>query len=57
LAKEQEGRQVEIVIGALSSCRADPALLKQVWTSVLANALKYTGKQETARNCAPAGDG
>jgi signal transduction histidine kinase/CHASE3 domain sensor protein len=47
--KEQEGRQVEIVIGDLPSCQADPALLKQVWTNLLSNALKYTRKQQAAR--------
>jgi light-regulated signal transduction histidine kinase (bacteriophytochrome) len=49
MAKEQEGRQMEIVIGDLPSCNADPALLKQVWTNLLSNALKYTRKREIAR--------
>ena len=49
MQKEQEGRQVEIVIGDLPSCQADPTLLKQVWTNLLSNALKYTRKRETAR--------
>ncbi len=31
MQKEQEGRQLEIVIGDLPSCQADPTLLKQVW--------------------------
>ena len=46
---EQEGRQVEIVIGDLPPCQADPTLLKQVWTNLLSNALKYTRKREAAR--------
>jgi signal transduction histidine kinase len=49
MQKEQEGRQVEIVISDLGSCQADPTLLKQVWTNLLSNALKYTRKREAAR--------
>jgi len=49
MAKEVQGRKVEIVIGDLPACRADSALLKQVWTNLFSNALKYTRKQELAR--------
>jgi light-regulated signal transduction histidine kinase (bacteriophytochrome) len=49
MTKELEGRQVELVIRDLPTCQADPALLKQVWTNLLANALKYTRKREVAR--------
>ena len=49
MVAEQQGRQVEIVIGELPACQADPALLKQVWTNLLANALKYTRKRDVAR--------
>ena len=49
MTKEQEGRQVEIVIGELPTCQADPTLLAQVWANLLSNALKYTRKQPTAR--------
>ena len=47
--KEQQGRQVEIVVGDLPACHADPALLKQVWTNLIDNAFKYTRKREKPR--------
>jgi signal transduction histidine kinase len=49
MVQEQVGREVEIVIGDLPTCHADPTLIKQVWTNLLANALKYTRKREVAR--------
>ncbi len=49
LRAEQEGRRVEIVVGDLPDCEGDPALLKQVFVNLLANALKYTRKREVAR--------
>src|ERR1700730_10152398 len=49
MQKEREGRQLEIVVGDLPSCQADLTLLKQVWTNLLSNALKYTRKQQAAR--------
>ena len=49
LQSEQSGRQIEIVEGELPSCQGDPTLLKQVWTNLISNALKYTRKREIAR--------
>jgi signal transduction histidine kinase len=46
---EQEGRQVEIIIGDLPECQADPSLLKQVYVNLLSNALKYTREREMTR--------
>jgi len=48
LRAEQDGRQVETRIGELLECAADPALLKQVWINLLANALKYTRQRDLA---------
>ena len=36
-----------IVVGSLPAAQADPGLLKQVWTNLLANAIKYSGKLGT----------
>src|SRR5262249_19567752 len=60
LRVEREGRQVDITIGDLLPCRADPSLLKQVWINLLSNALKYTRKRTPARieiGCRTEGEG
>lgn len=49
LHEETAGRQVEIVVGELPTCHADPALLKQVFANLLTNAFKYTRAQPAAR--------
>lgn len=49
LQHEHEGRQVQITVGDLPLCYGDPTLLKQVFTTFLTNAFKFTRRRELAR--------
>jgi light-regulated signal transduction histidine kinase (bacteriophytochrome) len=44
----QAGRRVEVALGRLPLCQADPRLLKQVFVNLLSNAFKYTRREEVA---------
>lgn len=48
LQAERAGRQVEIKVGDLPLCWAEPTLLKQVFINLLSNALKYSRQREAA---------
>jgi len=46
---EQEGREIEIKLGRLPTCQADPILIKQVWVNLLSNAFKFTKGKKKAQ--------
>ena len=49
LAPFMEGRDVDITVGELPDCNADPNLLEQVFVNLLSNALKYSRNRDAAR--------
>ncbi len=48
LAMESQGRQIDWRIAALPLVECDPGLMKQVFSNLLGNALKYTRPREVA---------
>jgi len=44
LQGELQGRNVEVIVGELPPCQADPAMLKRVFFNLISNAVKFTRK-------------
>jgi PAS domain S-box-containing protein len=49
LAELQAERKAVVRLGSLPGCDGDPLLLKQAWTNLIDNALKYSGGRAPAR--------
>jgi PAS domain S-box-containing protein len=49
LKVDQQNRHIDIHIGELPSCQADPTLLRLVYINLLSNAIKYTRNREVAK--------
>jgi light-regulated signal transduction histidine kinase (bacteriophytochrome) len=49
LLPDSAGHPVDLVVGDLPECQADPALLRQVFANLLSNALKYSRPRALAR--------
>jgi signal transduction histidine kinase len=48
LQGELQGRNVEVIVGDLPTCQADPAMMKRVFFNFISNAVKFTRKKDEA---------
>ena len=49
LLEGEKNRDIKLECGELGTARVDVGLMRQVWTNLLSNALKYTQKKEQTR--------
>ncbi len=49
LEADRKGRDIELAIGEMPSCKADYNLLRQVFANLLSNAIKFTRSRNKAR--------
>jgi len=48
LKDEWKGRKVDVRVGDLPPCQADPIMLRQVYANLISNAIKFTRQREQA---------
>jgi PAS domain S-box-containing protein len=44
LVQQENGRNIDVVVHPLNAAAADIDMIRQVWTNLISNAIKYTGK-------------
>ncbi|MEO8356442.1 MAG: PAS domain S-box protein [Chloroflexota bacterium] len=48
LTSEEQRQRIDLKIGRLPQAKADPALIHQVWTNLISNAIKFSSRRERA---------